>query len=365
MNADVILLVLILYFNIFNNHGITAHEYDGDPHQLGEAANDVIDHDGHRHYHSSSSRLRSSPRTSLIDMSSNNQSFASEYRRLNSDTVEMCGSRNPTSSEFKAASKVVTKWITNQLLDLRQVQTVEIDTYFHIILNGGVDENTPTTEELENQIVVLNDSFRPHGFSFRLMGTTYTDNIDWYFAGLGSQEQTDMKATLRIGDASTLNVYLNRPTGSTRGTLLGYATFPFSYQSNPLDDGVVLHDEVVPGGLITRFQEGKTLAHEVGHWLGLFHTFHPDFGFFENINIILYLLRLRSACNGAGDDVRDTPRSKSPNYGCPSRADTCPLRRGLDPINNYMEYTDDDCRTEFTPGQSERMWAMWNEYRAP
>ena len=120
MNADVILLVVILYFNIFNNHGIIAHEYDGDQHQYGKAAKHVIEHDGHRHYHSSG--LRSSSRTTLIDMSSNNQSFASEYRRLNSDTFETCGSRNPTSTEFKAASKVVTKWITNQLLDLRQFE---------------------------------------------------------------------------------------------------------------------------------------------------------------------------------------------------------------------------------------------------
>jgi hypothetical protein len=260
---------------------------------------------------------------------------------------------------------VVTKWITNQLLDLKQAQTVVIDTYFHVILNGFDDVDAPTTTELENQIVVLNDSFRQHGFSFRFMGITNTTNIDWYYAPIGSREQTAMKSALRVGDATTLNVYLSRPTGSGTGILLGYATFPWSYESNPSDDGVVLHNEVVSGGSFRRFQGGITLVHEIGHWLGLFHTFQPDFGFFETINIILYLLRIRNGCFTAGDGIRDTPSSRSPNYGCPVGSDTCILRRGVDPINNYMDYTDDTCRTEFTAGQSERMWAMWNEYRAP
>ena len=362
MKVAVILFVVVLHSNVLKNQSAIAHgDIDGDHHH------------GHRHHHEHAqqhqhqgTRLRSTSTSSLIALDGKNQSYPSEkYRRLNTDTIENCGSRNPTLAEFKDASRVVTKWITNQLLNLKQAQTVEIDTYFHIILNGGIDEDTPTTLELENQIIVLNDEFRPHGFSFRSMGTTYTDNINWYFAGSDSQDQTDMKTALRVGDASTLNVYLNRPTGSTSGTLLGYAVFPWSYQRNPNDDGIVLHDEVLPGGLFTRFQEGKTLIHEVGHWLGLFHTFQPDLGFFQNVNFILYLLRIRNGCNTAGDDVKDTPRSRSPNAGCPVGADTCKLRRGLDPINNFMEYTDDACRTEFTAGQSERMWAMWNEYRAP
>ena len=370
MNVAAILLIGVLYISLLNYTSTAHDDYDGDHHNERESM--IESHDGHghhtdeHHHHSfGSSGLRSPSRSSTIDLGNNQQSFTSDHRGLDFHTFENCGSRNPTSAEFKEASRVVTKWITSQLLNLQQVQTVEINTYFHVILNGGVDANTPTAAELANQIIVLNDSFRPHGFTFRLIDTTYTENDEWYFAGASSQEQTDMKSALRVGDASTLNVYLNQPTGATRGTLLGYATFPWNYQSDPSSDGIVLHDEVIPGGLFDRFQEGKTLAHEIGHWLGLFHTFQPNFGFFENINFILYLLRIRNGCNTAGDDVEDTPRSRSPNYGCPVGSDTCGLRPGLDPINNYMEYTDDACRTEFTAGQSERMWAMWNEYRAP
>jgi hypothetical protein len=79
---------------------------------------------------------------------------------------------------------------------------------------------------------------------------------------------------------------------------------------------------------------------------------------------LLSLLGIRNGCNSMGDGVSDTPRQRSATKGCPARRDSCPFRRGLDPIHNYMDYSDDVCMTEFTPGQGDRMWAMWNEYRA-
>ena len=49
--------------------------------------------------------------------------------------------------------------------------------------------------------------------------------------------------------------------------------------------------------------------------------------------------------------------------GCPIGSDTCPSFPGLDPIHNFMGYTDDSCMDEFTPLQFERMDAMWKEFR--
>ena len=118
-----------------------------------------------------------------------------------------------------------------------------------------------------------------------------------------------MKNTLRQGDASTLNVYT---VGFTRNRkLLGYSTFPKDYATFPTRDGVVINYSTLPGGTYARFNEGGTLTHEAGHWVGLYHTF-------EGKN-----------CSGPGDYVDDTPAEAEPAYKCVPR-NTCPDRPGED-----------------------------------
>ena len=89
---------------------------------------------------------------------------------------------------------------------------------------------------------------------------------------------------------------------------------------------------------------GDTLTHEVGHWLYLAHTFE-------------------GGCSGNGDGVDDTPAVKEPNYGCPRNINSC-SGGGNDLIENFMDYTDDDCMDSFTNGQFERALAAWERYRA-
>jgi hypothetical protein len=217
-------------------------------------------------------------------------------------------------------------------------QAVSIPVYFHVIRSssgaGGV-----TTTQINQQITILNNAFATAGFSFYLAGTDYTNN-DSYYTCTGGTCETNMKNALRKGTATALNFYTNNMGGG----LLGWATFPWSYASAPKKDGVVVLQSSLPGGSASPFNLGDTGTHEVGHWMGLYHTF-------------------QGGCTSPGDSVSDTPYEASAASGCPTGRDTCSTT-GVDPITNFMDYSDDACMNTFSAGQNSRMNSMWTSYRA-
>ena len=217
-----------------------------------------------------------------------------------------------------------------------------INVYFHVINRGtGIANGDIPDSQITAQIDVLNDAFVAAGFGFNLVSIDRTTNASWFSMSPGSAAEAQAKAALRQGTAEDLNIY-----STDGGGYLGWATFPSSYDSDPSDDGVVILYSSVPGGSTVPYNEGDTATHEVGHWLGLFHTF-------------------QGGCSD-GDLIADTPAERSPAFGCPTDRDSCKGKRmpGLDPITNFMDYTDDACMFEFTNDQDSRMQSQWSAFRA-
>lgn len=229
---------------------------------------------------------------------------------------------------------------------LQEAGSVDVETVFHVVTATPADR-ARYTRQIEAQVDVLNDAFAgttsadaaDTPFRFDLTDTTYTVNPAWASLAPGKAERA-MKRQLHTGGSETLNVYV----GDLGGGLLGYAYFPKGYNTGrDYVDGVVMLDESMPGGAASPYDQGDTLTHEVGHWMMLEHTF-------------------AGACSASGDGVSDTPREAVPQFGCPVGADTC-AAPGLDPVHNFMDYSDDACMDMFTAGQARRMSNAWIEFR--
>ena len=213
-----------------------------------------------------------------------------------------------------------------------------ISVYFHVIQDGTT--GMLSAQAITDQMNVLNTAYSGTGWSWNLVSTDYTTNAAWFAMTPGSSAEVQAKAALHQGTADDLNLYSANPGQG----LLGWATFPSSYSTSPSQDGVVLLHSSLPGGSAAPYNLGDTATHEVGHWMGLYHTF-------------------QGGCNRTNDNVADTPQERSAAYGCPTGRDTCPRDSGSDPITNFMDYTDDSCMNTFTSLQDSRMDAQFSTYR--
>jgi hypothetical protein len=223
--------------------------------------------------------------------------------------------------------------------------TATLDVYFHVVYaNKTYEGGYVQDSQIQDQIKVLNQDYNSTGISFNLVNISRIESEDMFLrVAPDSEQEAGLKKVFRHGNASALNVYtVGFAEGDGQG-LLGYATFPMDFNSNPTNDGVVLLYSTMPGSSQPKYNMGRTLVHEAGHWAGLYHTF-------------------QGGCTGSGDSVDDTPPEESAAYGCPEKRDTCP-GGGPDPIHNFMDYTDDSCMTGFTKGQAKRIKAQLRTYR--
>lgn len=235
-----------------------------------------------------------------------------------------------------------------------------IPVVIHVIHNGG-SENISDSQIL-GQFDVLKEDFR------KLPGTNGDGNgvdseIEFRLAKLSpdgkctngivriqstlTNHQTHQRT--KLGELSFwdnqryLNVYVVK---SINNGSAGYSSFP---GGPDLADGIVMMHNYF-GKTGTASGLGRTLTHEIGHWLGLYHTFNDGCGIDPCLD---------------GDYVCDTPPADSPtNFTCPVK-NTCSNDNPdlNDQVENYMDYSSDACLNMFTNGQKTRMDAALNSIR--
>ncbi len=225
------------------------------------------------------------------------------------------------------------------------VQPVRIPVAFHVVTAG--QQGQVSRKQIGTMMRHLNWAFRGSPYSFYLERIDRTDRPAWH-NNCGPETPTEraMKRRLARDPKRVLNMYVCKPyIPQTRNYVLGYSTFPSQYEEGSFLHGVQIHPDAIPGGAEPWYNTYGLGAHEVGHYLGLYHTF-------------------QGACGSpTGDHVDDTPAQAAPQFDCPENVDTCPFQEGFDDVRNFMNYSDDRCMEHFTPGQIERTIGMTGTFR--
>jgi hypothetical protein len=254
-----------------------------------------------------------------------------------------------------------------------------IPVVFHVIHNGG-SENI-TQAQIMDQMRILNEDFRKKAgtngdkstnpnatdmeYEFRLAQVdpngNPTDGINRIQNTATNNASDNVKSLSRWPSTKYLNIWVVKSInigGTTGGIVLGYAQFPSFMQFSPNSDGIVIRADYV-GSIQSGNSShmGRTLTHEVGHWVGLYHPFQDGCTGQSSSN-----------CASAGDRVCDTPPVSEANYGsvCDATLNSC---TGDNPdlpdmITNYMDYLDGKCANTYTLGQKARAIAQMSLFRS-
>lgn len=258
---------------------------------------------------------------------------------------------------------------------LHKKATYTIPVVFHIIHNYG-EENISREQILDGLRVLNEDYSRTNAdksktrsqflddagvpdIEFKLARKdpqgNCTDGINRIASDLtiGGDDNSAIKKMINWDYSRYLNIWvikeLSRPSAGN-GYVIGFATFPWA--ADQVDNGIVIRADYVGNiGIANRGYAGRSLTHEVGHWLGLLHPFQGSCG---NTN-----------CSRSGDRICDTPPVSQASYGCPLNNNTCSNDSPdeLDQIENFMDYANGSCANMFTKGQVAVMHSTLNNYR--
>lgn len=244
-----------------------------------------------------------------------------------------------------------------------------IPVVFHVLHQNG-SENI-SKAQIQDAIRALNEDFNltnPDAGNLRSIFTSVQANAEVEFRLANKDPQgnctdgivrvysqytvdgddDDIKAASHWPNTKYLNISVVKSIQSDEPgfVTLGYAYLPNVVNWGPEIDGIVIRSDRV-GTIGTSNGTGRTLTHEVGHYLGLSHTFD-------------------GGCSGSGDGVSDTPKAAEANFGCDFTTNSCTNENPDRPdmIENYMDYSNDNCQVTFTNGQKNVITNTFSQYRS-
>lgn len=214
--------------------------------------------------------------------------------------------------------------------------------------DGGIAQGAGPDTEIQFCLAGVDPNGNPHSGINRVNGTS----VSGYSAnGITSSNEASVKALSRWDNRYYMNVWIVSEienngadasnTNNFFGGTLGYAylpTNPVTFNANL--DGIVILNLCVgndPNGsngyrLWFPTRTNRALTHEAGHFLGLNHTFSDSNPF---------------TCSN-GDGIADTPNAKQVNLNSCTTNGACTGQM----IENYMDYTPEQCQNRFTAGQN-------------
>jgi hypothetical protein len=240
-----------------------------------------------------------------------------------------------------------TRWIEGMIRNLagqrgrlQATAKVRIPVAFHNVYAGK--KGKVSDQNIQALVSTLNEGFAGTPFEFFLAKVDRANNRGWYNNCFDVKVEQRLKKQLATTPQEFLNIYSCSIAG---GNVLGFAYLPFMWPEKSFMHGVMLDHLALPGSGDPDFGvKGSVVVHEVGHYLGLWHTF-------------------QGGC-ADGDEVADTPAQISPPQFKCSPVDSCPEQPGMDDVHNFMSYApSEECFEHFTPLQTERMQLLTGMFR--
>ena len=254
---------------------------------------------------------------------------------------------------------------TNPTPDYDGSVVYEIPVVTHVVMNDSCTDGVISDEMVATQIDILNEDFNaifgsngeegtkslirfrqaqvdPDGNPTN--GITRSCNSEWFADG-GTYWND-----LNWDPNRYMNIYTNN------NPFLGYVPFLPADAGGVLvgsasDRVVVLWDSFGRDSPFFPYNLGRTGTHEIGHYLGLEHTFS---GGCADPN--------PPTCYVSGDLICDTNSEANPVFS-PCELGDSESCGTVDPSDNYMDYSNDICMNKFTLEQSRRMRCTMEHYR--